>query len=78
MADAINAKIASGEYATVSEMACEGLNLLFARDRAIEQWLRRDVAAAYDGLRTNPSELLTLAQVREHLSKRPRAPAKKT
>ena len=43
MADAINAKVTGGEYATVSEVVYEGLCLLLDRDQAVEQWLRSDV-----------------------------------
>jgi len=77
MADAINAKVANGEYATMSEVVYEGLCLLFERDRAVEQWLRSDVATAYDELRVNPSKALTPAQIREHLGRRRRATSRK-
>lgn len=70
MAEAINAKVANREYATVSEVVYEGLCLLLDRDRAVEQWLRSDVATAYDEHRVSPSNALTPAQIREHLAQR--------
>ena len=51
MAEAVRAKVAAGEYATESEVIRDGLRVLLARDRAVENWLRKDVAAAYDALK---------------------------
>lgn len=69
-ADAVTAKVGSGEYANESEVICEGLRGLFAQDRAVERWLRTEVAAAYDELKADPSKALTLDQVRANLAKR--------
>jgi putative addiction module CopG family antidote len=44
MAEAIKAKVASGEYATESEVIRDGLRVLMARDRAVETWLHEQVA----------------------------------
>ncbi len=68
MAEAVKAKVASGEYATESEVIREGLRSLMARDRAIERWLHSEVAAAYDELKTDPSKALTPDQVRAALA----------
>ena len=46
MAEAVRAKVAAGEYATESEVIRDGLRVLLARDRAIEDWLRKGVNAA--------------------------------
>ena len=67
MADAVKAKVAGGEYATESEVIREGLRALIAKDRAIEQWLRTEVTAAYDELKADPSKALTIDQVRASL-----------
>ena len=40
MADLARAKVATGEYATESEVIREGLRTLLARDHAVEGWLR--------------------------------------
>ena len=58
MALAVREKVAAGEYATESEVIRDGLRALFARDRAVEDWLRKDVAAAYDALGTDPDRAL--------------------
>jgi len=48
MAQMIKDKVASGAYATESEVIRDGLRVLKARDEAIEAWLRNDVAPTYD------------------------------
>jgi antitoxin ParD1/3/4 len=74
MAQLVREKVASGEYASESEVIRDGLRSLVARDRALEDWLRTDVAAAYDELRANPKSGVSLKQVRaaliEHRSTR--------
>jgi antitoxin ParD1/3/4 len=55
MAETVRAKVASGQYATESEVIRDGLRTLMARDQAVETWLRKDVAAAYDALEASPS-----------------------
>lgn len=67
MARAVRAKVASGEYATESEVIREGLRSLMARDRAIERWLHSEVAAAYDEMKADRSKALTPEQVRASL-----------
>jgi len=46
MADAVKAKVMTGEYATESEVIRDGLRALMARDRAVENWLRGQVGPA--------------------------------
>jgi putative addiction module CopG family antidote len=77
MADAVRAKVASGEYATESEVIREGLRALLARDQAIERWLRGEVAAAYDALKAAPSRAVSAAQVRARLATVPKPATKK-
>jgi antitoxin ParD1/3/4 len=67
-AEAIKAKVASGEYATESEVIRDGLRVLMARDRAVEHWLRDQVAPAYDALKTVPSRAVSVKQVRARLA----------
>ena len=55
MAALVKAKVASGEYATESEVIRDGLRALQARDAAIESWLQNSVAKSYDEYVTNPS-----------------------
>jgi antitoxin ParD1/3/4 len=68
MAEAIKAKVASGEYATESEVIRDGLRVLMARDRAVDHWLRDQVAPAYDALKADPSRAVSVKQVRARLA----------
>ena len=68
MADAVRAKVAAGEYATESEVIRDGLRVLLARDRAVEDWLRNDVAAAYDALKADPSRAVGVDAVKARLA----------
>jgi len=67
MADAVKAKVAAGEYATESEVIRDGLRTLLARDRAVEAWLRTEVAAAYDEAKADHSSVVSSADVRTRL-----------
>ena len=55
MAAMVKAKVASGEYATESEVIRDGLRALQARDAAVEKWLRDEVAKSYDEYAADPS-----------------------
>jgi antitoxin ParD1/3/4 len=68
MADALRQWVRSGEYASESEVIREGLRALFARDQAIEAWLRDEIAAAYDAVVADPSRAVTAQRVRARLS----------
>jgi antitoxin ParD1/3/4 len=68
MAEAVKAKVASGEYASESEVIRDGLRVLMARDRAVENWLRAEVGPAYDALKADPSRAVTASQVRARLA----------
>ncbi len=68
MAQAVRAKVASGEYATESEVIRDGLRALIARDQAVEAWLRTEVAAACDALKTTPGRAGDAARVRQRLA----------
>jgi antitoxin ParD1/3/4 len=68
LAVAVRAKVASGEYASESEVIRDGLRTLKARDRAVEHWLRDQVGPAFDALKADPSRAVTSAQVRARLA----------
>jgi putative addiction module CopG family antidote len=55
MAAMVKAKVASGEYATESEVIRDGLRTLLARDAALEAWLRGEVAKSCDEFAADPS-----------------------
>lgn len=68
MAEAIKAKVKTGEYATESEVIRDGLRTLLARDRAVDNWLYDQVGQAYDALQADPSRAITLDAVRARLA----------
>ena len=55
MAAMVKAKVTSGEYASESEVIRDGLRTLQARDAALENWLRGEVAKSYDEFAADPS-----------------------
>lgn len=68
MAEVVKSKVAAGEYATESEVIRDGLRALLARDRAVDNWLRDQVAPAYDALKADPSRAVTVEQLRTRLA----------
>jgi antitoxin ParD1/3/4 len=48
MAAMVRAKVASGEYASESEVIRDGLRILQARDAAVEKWLQGEIAKFSD------------------------------
>ena len=74
MAQVVKTKVASGEYATESEVLRDGLRSLMARDKAVEAWLQQTAGPSLDAHRANPSLALTGDEVRANLKKaqRPR------
>jgi antitoxin ParD1/3/4 len=72
MAEQVRAKVASGEYASESEVIRDGLRALQARDQALEAWIQKEVLPAYDALKADPSTALSLEDVRASLAERHR------
>ena len=68
MANLVKTKVAAGEYATESEMIRDGLRVLMARDRAMENWLAQEAGAAYDALKAEPARAVSVDQVRAMLA----------
>ena len=68
MAAQVKAKVASGEYASESEVIRDGLRALRARDRAVETWLRNDVTAIYDAMAADPLRGRSASEVRASLT----------
>jgi putative addiction module CopG family antidote len=67
MADVVKAKVRTGEYASESEVIREGLRVLLARDRAVENWLFNQVGPAYDAMQADPGRAVTADQIRKRL-----------
>jgi putative addiction module CopG family antidote len=68
MAELVRAKVASGEYASESEVIRDGLRALETRDRAIEAWLKNEVVPSIEAVKDNPSLVRTSDQVRASLA----------
>lgn len=64
MADMVRARVASGAYASESEVIREGLRALNERDKAIEAWLTHSAAPSLDSIRENPNNGRSISQVR--------------
>ena len=67
MARMVKAKVASGEYATESEVIRDGLRTLAARDAAIEKWLVEEVVPTLKALEADPSQAVPLEEARKRL-----------
>ena len=70
MAATVRAKVASGEYASESEVIREGLRALNARERALNDWLTQQALPSYDAYRADPSTGISLEEVRATVGKR--------
>lgn len=69
LAEIVEVLVSSGGYADASEVIEEALELYTAREQPLEDWVRTEMAAAYDEWKANPSGGLTIEEVREHLRK---------
>ena len=56
MAEAVERKIRSGAYASVSEVMRDGVRALLERDAAVERWLREEVVAGHHEYLAEPSK----------------------
>ena len=55
--------VASGTYASGSEVVRAGLRALQERDAAVEKWLREEVVTVADGMQSNPERAIPVEQV---------------
>lgn len=69
MAAALKERVRSGSYASESEVIRDGLRTLFARDEAVDAWLRSEVQASYEELRADPSRAIDAADIRAELAR---------
>jgi antitoxin ParD1/3/4 len=73
MADMVKEKVASGFYASESEVIREGLRALQDRDAEVERWLREQVVPTYDAYKADPSRGIPIDEVFDGLEARYRA-----
>ena len=66
----IDAQVASGAFASASEVVRAGLRALQERDAAVERWLRTEVVAAYDEMKAHPERGIPADQVMARLRER--------
>lgn len=55
----IDTVVASGGYASSSEVVREGIRIMQERERRLEKWLRDEVAPEYEAWLANPDDVLT-------------------
>lgn len=67
MADAVKAKVATGEYASEGDVIRDGLRVLLAREHFLDDWLHDHIAPAYDAIKADPSRALSISEVRERI-----------
>ena len=67
MAKLVKDKVASGAYASESEVVREGLRALQQRDAAVEKWLQEDVAPTYDRYKSGVETTAPLNESRARL-----------
>ena len=72
----VDAKVSSGDYASVSEVVRAGLRALQERDEAVDRWLREEVAPTYDRMKGDPKRAISGATLFGKLRKRAAASAK--
>jgi putative addiction module CopG family antidote len=73
MADMVKDKVASGDYASESEVIREGLRALQDRDAAVERWLREEVLPTVIKHEADPSRAIPIDQVFDRVIGRVRA-----
>jgi putative addiction module CopG family antidote len=73
MASAVEQKITSGRYASVSEVMRDGLRALMERDAAIDRWLREEVVPGHQDYLADPSKAVPADQIMNRLKARRKA-----
>ena len=63
MAEAVEQKVQSGAYASVSEVMRDGVRALIERDAAIERWLLEEVVPGHAEHLADPSKTVPAEQL---------------
>ena len=69
MARALKTRVASGAYASESEVVREGLRALEAQEAAVESWLKTEGVARFDAWKEAPQAVLPEDDVRAGLKR---------
>lgn len=67
LAGIVDARVASGRNASESEVIREALELLAEQDWPLEDWEERELAAAYDEWKANPTGAIPIEEVSARL-----------
>jgi antitoxin ParD1/3/4 len=59
----IDRLVASGTYASGSEVVRAGLRALQERDAAVDRWLKDEVVPVYDAMKADPKRAIPAAKV---------------
>jgi antitoxin ParD1/3/4 len=70
LAKAIEGKIKSGAYASVSEVVRDGVCALLERDAAVEQWLRDEVIVGHQEYAADPSQGVPAEEILDRIKAR--------
>ncbi len=70
LAEWVEKKVASGEYASVSDVVADSLRDAAAEDTALEEWITDEVLPTLDRLEAGAEKTLTVDEVRERLNAR--------
>lgn len=68
LAEMVGRKVASGEYASESEVIRDGLRALQQHDDAFQQWLRTEGVARHRASIAHPERAISSAAVRKELA----------
>lgn len=69
-AEMVHDKVASGSYASESDVVSAGLRALQAQESGLENWLRTEGVARYDAFHRGGGDGRTAEEVLEHLRAR--------
>jgi antitoxin ParD1/3/4 len=75
MAEAVEHKVKSGAYASVSEVVRDGVRALLERDAAVERWLREEVVPGHQEYLADSTKGVTAYAILKRIKSR-RAPRK--
>lgn len=67
LADIVDALVESGGYADASGVIREALELFTREDEPLEEWQERELAAAYDEWKANPTGGIPIEEVSARL-----------